>query len=250
MSDGASVGLDLPLGRKLASGRDADVFELADPRLQDRVLRRYRNGRSSEREAAIMRQARTHGYPSPAVFDVGGPDMVMERVAGPTMLQVIGQKPWTIWRHARTLARLHHELARIPPLEWMGPFPPPEVSGIVPATGSALLHLDLHPDNVMLSPNGPVVIDWSSSKRGEIDAAIALTWVIMATSELPFSGLKGRVFSALRWTLVQAFLHHAGRAGALRHLPAVAEVRLNDRNIRPSEQAAIHALLRRHGLTG
>lgn len=173
--------------------------------------------------------------------------MLVERITGPTMLQELGQKPWRVWRHARTLARLHRQLAVIPPLDWMTPFPPGEFGGVVPETGGALLHLDLHPDNVILSPRGPVVIDWESARRGAVDAAVALTWVIMATSEIPFGGLKGRVFSALRWTLVQAFLHHAGRDGAARYLPAVAEVRLNDRNIRPSEQQAIRALLRTSG---
>jgi aminoglycoside phosphotransferase (APT) family kinase protein len=237
--------LDLPLGRKLAAGRDADVFELADPALSGRVLRRYRSGRYSEREAEIMRQAHAHGYPVPAVYEVRGTDIVMERITGPTMLQEIGRRPWTVPRHARTLARLHHQLARIPPLNWLLPFPP---DGPAPANGGALLHLDLHPDNVILSPSGPVAIDWSSAKRGEVAAAVALTWVIMATSELPDTGLRRRIVSLVRRLLVSEFLRHAGRAAALRHLPAVAQFRLSDRNIRPGEQAAIRALLRQHGL--
>ncbi|MCC7366934.1 MAG: phosphotransferase [Chloroflexi bacterium] len=238
----------MPLGRKLASGRDADVFELADPALHGRVLRRRRGGRLSVREADVTRQARANGYPAPTVYDVRGADMLVERITGPTMLQDLGKKPWMVWRHARTLARLHRRLARIRPLDGMQPFPPAEFGGSVPDSGGVLLHLDLHPDNVILSPRGPVVIDWEAARRGEVDAAVALTWVIMATSEIPVGGLKGWIFSVLRWVLVWAFLHHAGRAGAVRHLPAVAQVRLRDRNVRPSERAAIRKLLARHGL--
>src|SRR5205085_1357238 len=70
----------------LATGRDADVFD-AGP---GRVLRRYRNpDRSSVREAEIMRYARDQGFPVPAVFDADGPDLVMERVVGPTMTRLL-----------------------------------------------------------------------------------------------------------------------------------------------------------------
>jgi hypothetical protein len=95
-------------GRKLAAGRDADVFEIDGPD-SGRVLRRYRNGRPSEREAEIMQQARAHGYPVPAVYDVRGIDMVMERVSGPTMLKDLGARPWTMLQHAKTLAQLNDE---------------------------------------------------------------------------------------------------------------------------------------------
>jgi aminoglycoside phosphotransferase (APT) family kinase protein len=247
--------LDVPVGQKIAAGRDADVFEVGEPS-ERRVLRRYRNGRSSEREAEIMRQAAAHGYPVPAVYDVRGIDMVMERVAGPTMLQELGQRPWTVVKHARTLAQLHRRLVRIPPLEWMQRYPPAATEPTVLAldgqgttpSSDVLLHLDLHPDNVILSPDGPVVIDWSSAKRGEVSAAVALTWVIMATSEVADLGVKRAVVLLLRRLLVSEFLRHSDRAGALRQLQAVAQVRINDRNVRASEQEAIRGLLRRHGL--
>src|SRR3954462_1906269 len=112
MSDTSQVGrLDLPLGRKLASGRDADVYDLGD----GRVLRRYRNedlapGRppkTSEQEVKIMQAVRAAGYPVPATYDVCGVDMVMERVEGRTMLKDLGSRPRMVWRHARLLAALH-----------------------------------------------------------------------------------------------------------------------------------------------
>lgn len=249
---GADSRLDVTPGRKLAAGRDADVFELGD----GKVLRRYRNGRSSEREAEIMRQAAAHGYPVPAVYHVRGVDMVMERVDGPTMLKDLGDRPWMLWRHARTLARLHRQLRTIPPLDGMQAFPPSAgpsdgARSSAPAprgSSDALLHLDLHPDNVILSLRGPVVIDWSSAKRGQVSAAVALTWVIMATSDVADTGLRRALVSLIRRLLVSEFLRHAGKAAALEQLPAVAQFRLDDRNVRPAEQDAIRALLRQHGL--
>jgi aminoglycoside phosphotransferase (APT) family kinase protein len=58
-----------------ASGRDSDVFAYAD----GLVLRRYRDGRSAGREAAILRAVAGLGYPVPVVHECTGPDIVMER---------------------------------------------------------------------------------------------------------------------------------------------------------------------------
>ena len=64
----------------VASGRDSDVYAYAD----GLVLRRYRDGRSAEGEAATLRAVAALGYPVPVVHDATGPDIVMERVDGPT----------------------------------------------------------------------------------------------------------------------------------------------------------------------
>ena len=72
-------------GTLVGAGRNADVFDVGD----GRVLRRYRDGREARRvdtEAQVMVRARASGVPVPEVFDVSGCDIVMERAAGPTML--------------------------------------------------------------------------------------------------------------------------------------------------------------------
>ena len=92
-------------GALLGSGRNADAYDIGG----GRVLRRYRDGRDSSRvagEAQVMAHARACGVPVPEVFDVSGADIVMERAAGPTMLDVLGRRPWTLRAHARELARL------------------------------------------------------------------------------------------------------------------------------------------------
>jgi aminoglycoside phosphotransferase (APT) family kinase protein len=43
-----------------------------------------------------------------------------------------------------------------------------------------ILHLDLHPGNVILSPDGPVLIDWCNTAEGSPDLDIALTALILA----------------------------------------------------------------------
>jgi aminoglycoside phosphotransferase (APT) family kinase protein len=256
----ASAGLDLTLGPKLASGRDADVYDLGD----GTVLRRNRvASKTSEAEAAIMRAVRAWGYPVPEVHAVSGPDMVLDRVDGPTMLRDLGQRPWMLWQHARTLAKLHRRLHALPAPDWIptytshpsfatldpGTLPPsssPSGPG-VPAAPDAFLHLDLHPDNVILSPSGPVVIDWRNTRRGDGAIDDASTWLIMATSQVSETGPKHRVVRLLRGLFVAALLRHIDREAATRQLPLVARYRLADRNLLDSERPAIQEMLRRHG---
>jgi hypothetical protein len=218
-------------GELLAVGRDADVF--ADGRT--RVLRRYRDrGRSAEREAEVMRFARANGYPVPDVEDVDGPDLLMQRVAGPTMLEDIARRPWALRRHAATLAGLHRRLhALSAPAGLRRPF----------GAGEALLHLDLHPANVILSPQGPVVIDWSSTAAGPPAADPAQTWILLATSEIPGGGAERAVLGLGRTLFLRAVLRRFSEPGIAAILPLVAEARRADPNVLDTERVAIDRLL-------
>ena len=145
----------------LAAGRDSDVFAYAD----GLVLRRYRDGRSAEGEAHVLRAVAALGYPVPAVHEAAGPDIVMERVDGPTLAEalVAGMPPDEA---GALLAGLHD---RLHALAWPGAAP-----------GEALLHLDLHPLNVILRGAAPVVIDWSNARPGPPGLDVAMTAVILA----------------------------------------------------------------------
>lgn len=202
----------------LAAGRASEVFDLGD----GRVLRRFRAGGDPEREALVMEHARRHGYPVPRVLEVTADALVLERIEGRTMVQELRRRPWRVGRNAAVLARLHRHLH-----ELRGPAALPAVS-----EGDRLLHLDLHPENVILSPSGPVVIDWTNARRGDPQLDVALTWVIAATS----GGRFGRVF--LRW-----FLPHFDREELLRWLPMAGEMRVADVN--DPERAAVRRLVER-----
>ena len=76
------------------------------------VLRRYRDGQDVAAEAALMRHLERHGYPMPRVLDANG--------------------------CAVGLADLHRRLRRVP------------VPDQDPAPGTSVVHLDLHPGNVVL----------------------------------------------------------------------------------------------------
>ncbi|MEV4532799.1 phosphotransferase [Asanoa sp. NPDC049518] len=147
----------------IASGRDCDVYALAP----DRVLRRSRHGRAAAPEADLMAHLAKAGYPVPQVYDADGPDLVMERLAGPTLLAAWMAGTADRDFVASTMADLHLRLHALP-------------ARVAADPGDRILHLDLHPDNVMLSDRGPVVIDWANAAEGPADRDVAITLVILA----------------------------------------------------------------------
>jgi tRNA A-37 threonylcarbamoyl transferase component Bud32 len=231
------------LGPQLAAGRDATIHDHG-PGL---VLRRTPTPRDHTLEALAMTHVRAAGYPVPEVHRVGPGELVLERIEGPTMLADLGAHPWRTRVHARTLAELHRRLHAIAAPEALLPHP---------VAGGSVLHLDLHPGNVICSPTGPVVIDWTNARRGAAEVDVALTWILMASSEVdetePARSLPGRVRAGLerraipwiRRQLVSTFLASSGAHDAARGVLAeVAEIRLTDPNVRPEEARNIRSLV-------
>jgi len=224
-------------GPLLASGRDSEIFDYG-PGL---VLRRSRSRRSMEKEATTMRYVTELGYPAPRVEDLSadGCELVMERIAGPTMLEELQKRPWTYRRHAATLASLHRRLHELPAPTWLDAFA---------GGGGCLVHLDLHPLNVILAPAGPVLIDWTNAARGSAATDVAVTWLLMAAAEIPGPRWRTVPDGIMRRLFVSSFLRHFDRASIRAALPPVVEWKSRDRNIRPTEAAAMRRLL--HEETG
>lgn len=228
-----------PPGPLLGAGRSADVYGLG----AGRVLRRYRTPIDVAAEARLMQHVAAAGYPVPEVYDADGRDMVLERLHGPDMLTDLGRRPWLIPRHARTLADLHNRLHQIPsPVGWPAAV---GADGAPLGGGSAVLHMDLHPGNVMLTGRGPVVIDWVDAVAGPAGADVATAYVIMATADTELIPVHLRpVIAMLRAEFCRRFL--GGAAEDPRpHLAAAARMRLTNINTRPSEAARLRRMAER-----
>jgi aminoglycoside phosphotransferase (APT) family kinase protein len=209
-------------GRLIGVGRTADVYAIGS----DRALRRYREPQDVQAEAAIMRYLDEAGFPVPKVYDADGSDLVMERLDGRDMLVDLARRPWLARRHARLLADIHNRLHHIPA--------PPGLPAPVGA-GDTVLHLHLHPGNVMLTSRGPVVIDWSNHAAGPAGADVAMAYLIMACSEVDRLPLLIRpMVGSVRTTVLRQFLLGAGD-DPVPYLAAAARHRMADRNVRPSE---------------
>ena len=215
----------------LASGRDADVFAFA-PGL---VLRRARSGRSIAHEARIMEYVGGQGYPVPRIEEVraGGTEIVMERVEGPIMVDLM-QRPWKIAPCLRTLADLHDRLHEIVAPDWLAG---------MSDDGDRVLHLDLHPLNVIMSARGPVVIDWPNARRGDPMCDVALTYALMLCGRVPLPRPIAAALNAARRPVVDRVFarRYAGDAFD-RAVADMAELKCFDTNMHPDELAKLRAL--------
>lgn len=224
---------DAPLGRGLTSAVYAygagRALKLFHPKtVRERV----------EREFSVARAIHAAGAPAPAVFDVlerdGRVAIVMERVTGVSLLQRVQRRPWSLFAAVRELAACHvaiHRLrapASLPThreaiadrlaaastltdqerrqaREWLAELP----------DGDALCHGDFHPENVLLTARGPVVLDWSRASRGLPASDAACTSLLLQHASLPDAApryLHG-LLAAFRHRLHGGYLRAYTRAG-------------------------------------
>jgi aminoglycoside phosphotransferase (APT) family kinase protein len=216
----------------LASGLTADVFAIDETR----VLRRYRQPWVDVAiEVATMAYVAGYGFPVPRVYEATGADMVLERLDGPTMLEALLARAIAIPEAARILADLHTQLHALPA----------RVPGGDPT--ATVLHLDLHPANVILTGRGPVVIDWTNAIDGPADFDLALTAFIIAEAAVDPAVLAGTVVTPEDvQTLIVTFIDRAG-GDLLRQLDRAHAYRRDDAALgppNPAKLAAAEALVR------
>jgi uncharacterized protein (TIGR02172 family) len=163
-----------------------------------------------EREFKVTRALHAAGLPVPAAHELiqvkGRWGIVFERIVGPSMLKQVEKRPWALFSAARQLAELHarlHELTAPPQLpsqrdrvnRWIDAapadvFPPArkEAARAVVAEfgeGKVVCHGDFHPANILLSAEGPIIIDWTTGTRGHAEADVARTCVLFEKANLP-----------------------------------------------------------------
>ena len=215
----------------LAQGRDCDVFDLGD----GTVLRRSRDAYDQGPEARILAHVAEYGYPVPRAHHLAdeGRDLIMEKVEGPTMVHALERRPWTARAVGRQLGELHNRLHELPGPDWLPRLP----------SGDRLLHFDLHPLNVILSPTGPVVIDWTNACVGEPGVDVARAWALTACANAEVSGVVKLALTRVRKALIGGLLEVASRDEARAGLAYAAELTLLDPHISPVEQERLRALV-------
>ena len=169
-----------------------------------------------------MRHAAAHGYPVPRVYGTEPGAMVLERLYGPTMLASL----LTGSMSAPVAGAMLGEL-----LVRLGPVP------ALPDGVGSLVHLDLHPDNVVLTDAGPVVIDWSNATAGPSTLDVAMSALILA--EVAVGGLVD-VPGAVARELLAAVLSVTGPADGEQLRAAVAR-RVANPTLTAAEKANLPA---------
>jgi aminoglycoside phosphotransferase (APT) family kinase protein len=192
---------------KIAEGREAEILSWGD----GRVLRLYRDpaaAAQADREMQALAAVRSVLSLVPTPYEriewQGRPGIVMQRVEGRDALSAISRQPWRLAELSALTGRIHAELngmvappalpalraelgariardaaiperLRAPTLEALAALP----------DGSALCHGDFQVANVLLSPSGPVVIDWGYATRGDPDGDFARSLLMTRLGSLP-----------------------------------------------------------------
>ena len=195
--------------KPIAVGRTAEIYA----RGERQVLKLYRDWCPPhwvDFEARIGRIVQDAGLPVPVVGEIvevnGRRGLVYERLEGASMLRAILAKPWMIIQFGRQAAELHaamHAVQAPPDLpDQRGSFKwaiehaqalPDDLKRKALAVldtcsaGDRLCHGDFHPDNILMTPRGPVIIDWMTATRGDPLGDVARTVLLMTVGEPPMN---------------------------------------------------------------
>jgi uncharacterized protein (TIGR02172 family) len=218
-----------PLGAKLGGGKAADVHAWG----VDKVVKLYQPDipcRLIEAEALNSQVLHAAGLPVPRFFEhveiSGRRGSVFERIEGRSMSTSLRRNPFRLSGLARRLADIHRLIhcTKRPEL----PAVVDNLRRVIAAaailtaaqrdklialleslpSGSSVCHFDFHPSNVIVSPRGPVVLDWGSARHGNPLADVARTYVLFATDHLwtpagPVAKIWNKAFA---WTYVRCYL--------------------------------------------
>lgn len=195
-----------PLER-IGSGRAAEVFAWDEATVVK--LSRWPGGMPSmETESAALSAARAAGVRVPAprglVTRDGRPGLLLERLAGDDLLGIVERKPWRVWELGRLTGRLHAALSATPAPPQLRNLKDAirhdlEASSAIPERararvlaifdtlpdGDRLCHGDFHPGNIILTADGPVIIDFPNATRGHPLADFARTLVLFEGAAPP-----------------------------------------------------------------
>ncbi|HEY7094418.1 MAG TPA: phosphotransferase [Ktedonobacterales bacterium] len=206
-------------GKLIGQGRTAEIYAWGD----GQALKLYHAGWPAswvEHEAQVSSVVAATGLPVSAVGATleldGRYGLLFERIAGPSLLQEFSARPWTLARALRAFTDLHLAMHRcvvsgLPSqreqltrqIQEASPLP----EGIREAAlarlerlpdGDALCHGDYHPDNVLMTRRGPVIIDWGSASSGHPLADVARTELLLQMGELPSPQSVGWLLASAR----------------------------------------------------
>jgi uncharacterized protein (TIGR02172 family) len=171
------------------------------------------------------------GLPIPKISDSveidGRKGIIYEHIKGDSLLNVMTMKPWKIISLSKKMAeyqtKVHqHTVSGLPSqreylerhirdakvvtdsvkqiaIEQLNQLP----------HGDSLCHGDFHPENILLTSQGPIIIDWESAKHGHPLADVVQSSIILSTATMPpeFPLSKKMIVSSLRRILHSTYLN-------------------------------------------
>ena len=215
------------LGTRIGQGRTAEVYAWGT----DHAIKLYYPGWPAAAAGAEYQKAQAvykSGAPAPAVDGTmevhSRHGVIYERVDGPSLLNHTTARPWSIFRSAQLMADLHARMHACRPsglptqrirlqekIQAASPLPETLKHAALSALAhlpadSVLCHGDYHPDNIVLSTQGPVILDWTEATSGHPLADVARTTLMMRHAAVPSHVPGRRVIEAGRMLWYQLYL--------------------------------------------
>jgi uncharacterized protein (TIGR02172 family) len=196
----------MDLGKPIAYGRTAEIYAWKDGQIL-KLFHPFMKKEWIDSEARTSVLVQASGLPTPHVGETVKVEdrwgLIFQKIEGPSMLKRINQKPLLAFSMAIKLGKLHaatHKLhadtlpsqrARLTDriqradelndavktwlLEELAALP----------DDNTVCHGDFHPDNILMTRDGPVIIDWSDACQGNPTADIARTLLMLAGGAPP-----------------------------------------------------------------
>lgn len=213
----------------LGKGMTAEVYEWE----QDKIIKLYFKWFKEQwikHEEEVAEAVNTAGISSPAVYGIvdeeGQKGIIYQRINGSSMLRLIEIKPWKVIKYAREMAHIHSEIHKIhidtlpnqkekfeaqiiESSDILGD----KTEGIINylknlPEDTCVCHGDFHPDNILISSEKPVVIDWINAHSGNPLGDVARTCLIIRTPYMPkgMPNLLIKISKIIKRLLCSAFL--------------------------------------------
>jgi hypothetical protein len=197
----------------VGQGRHSTVYEFQD----SQVLKMYPKGtgrKVAEEELNKTKLVKEYGVECPharGIFEEDGRlGILIDRVLGPNYLEWMLQHPTALNKLIALFVQEQHEIhmhkvTELPPVKdvlWN------KIQGCeaIPQDskdrlfsklkklpeGEHLCHLDYVPENIVVSLDGPLTIDWANAGKGDYLADVAMTAVLLEIGTLPYGMERDR----------------------------------------------------------
>ncbi len=221
------------LGALIAIGRSAEIFSLGE----GRVVKLFLNNIPAadiRTEFENTREANARGgcpmICHGQVAAGGRTGIVLDKIDGISLTRTPDKNPLLFFTISKTMAKLHaglherktkklrdiREMARemldAKPLGFLTKHERKKAKAVLDALpdGQSLLHMDFHPENVIVRGDEKIIIDWMTAARGNPAADVASSVFLMHDAEL-WPGtprLKLIFYNIVRNIILRGYLKH------------------------------------------
>jgi tRNA A-37 threonylcarbamoyl transferase component Bud32 len=200
------MGQDL---KTVGAGRTAKIFRYGEKQVV-KLFKETFPDKAIEEELAIGTTLNHVELDLPKTYERidlnGRKGIILDYIEGKSMLQHLAIEPWMVLSYSKRMAWLHHRIhsATVPRSHLIPSLKnslADKISRVPLLTldertaigsylselqdGSAICHGDFHPDNIILTKNRLVTVDWITARIGDPTADVARTWLLLTMGTLP-----------------------------------------------------------------